>query len=49
MLGMDITTYSSLVIAIGWVMYGVDIGIIATTIAYDSFKTYIYGSLDAKP
>ncbi|KAI7770668.1 hypothetical protein LZL87_014036 [Fusarium oxysporum] len=41
MLGMDITTYSSLVIAIGGLVYGVDTGIIATTIAHDSFKTYI--------
>ncbi|KAL5590219.1 hypothetical protein FOBRF1_013776 [Fusarium oxysporum] len=49
MLGMDITTYSSLVIAIGGLVYGVDTGIIATTIAHDSFKTYMYGSLDPKP
>ncbi|KAF5247578.1 hypothetical protein FANTH_6329 [Fusarium anthophilum] len=49
MLGMDITTYSSLVIAIGGLVYGVDTGIVATTIAHDSFKTYMYGSLDAKP
>ncbi|KAF5553476.1 sugar transport STP1 [Fusarium mexicanum] len=49
MLDMDITTYSSLVIAIGGLVYGVDTGIVATTIAHDSFKTYMYGSLDAKP
>lgn len=30
-------------------MYGVDTGIVATTIAHDSFKLYMYGTLDAKP
>lgn len=30
-------------------VYGVDTGIFATTIAHDSFKTYMYGSLDAMP
>jgi len=49
MLGLDITTYSSLVIAIGGLVYGVDTGIIATTIAHDSFKSYMYGTLEAKP
>ncbi|KAG5764433.1 hypothetical protein H9Q72_007478 [Fusarium xylarioides] len=30
-------------------VYGVDTGIVATTIAHDSFKAYLYGSLDPRP
>jgi MFS family permease len=30
-------------------VYGVDTGIVATTIAHDSFKLYMYGTLDAQP
>ncbi|SPO05361.1 related to sugar transport protein STP1 [Cephalotrichum gorgonifer] len=43
MLGLDLITSCSLVIALGGLVYGVDTGIVATTIAHDSFKSYMYG------
>ena len=30
-------------------VYGVDTGIVATTIAHDSFKQYMFGTLEARP
>lgn len=48
MFGLDTTTYNSLVIALGGLVYGVDTGIVATTIAHDSFKQYMYGTLEPR-
>ncbi|VUC35347.1 unnamed protein product [Clonostachys rosea] len=47
MIGLNTTTYCSLVIALGGLVYGVDTGIVATTIAHDSFKLYMFNTLKA--